>query len=130
MPAGLASLCDQTVGAPGNGGTCLRRSADHHEDEDPGVPKVLDESPLFAERERDDVHLGLDAYRDVVATDEGHQQVYRDGATARPFAHHIDRRSQGGFNRSSQHRLGEASVGVRRRLPQGCAIRGFCVVGC
>jgi putative transposase len=44
--------------------------------------------------------------------------------------HHSDAGSQGGFNRSSQHRLGEASVGVRRRLPQGCAIRGFCVVGC
>jgi putative transposase len=29
-----------------------------------------------------------------------------------------------------QHRLGEASVGVRRRLPQGFASRGSCGVGC
>ena len=43
---------------------------------------------------------------------------------------HTDRGSQGGFNRWSQHRLGEASVGVRRRLPQGFASRGSCVVGC
>jgi transposase InsO family protein len=52
---------------------------------------------------------------------------------AHPFdetIHHSDARSQGGFNRSSQRLLGEASVGVRRRLPQGCAMRGFCVVGC
>jgi putative transposase len=44
--------------------------------------------------------------------------------------HHTDRGSQGGFDRWSQHRLGEASVGVRRRLPQGFASRGSCVVGC
>ena len=44
--------------------------------------------------------------------------------------HHTDRGSQGGFNRWSQHRLGEASVGVRRRLPQGFASRGSCGVGC
>ena len=43
---------------------------------------------------------------------------------------HSDHGSQGGFNRWSQHRLGEASVGVRRRLPQGFASRGSCVVGC
>ena len=40
------------------------------------------------------------------------------------------RHDEGGFNRWSQHRLGEASVGVRRRLPQGFASRGSCVVGC
>ena len=44
--------------------------------------------------------------------------------------HHSDAGSQGRFNRRSQHRLDEASVDVRRRLPQGCAIRGSFVVGC
>jgi putative transposase len=54
----------------------------------------------------------------------------RQGHPISDAIHHSDAGSQGGFNRWSQHRLGEPSVGVRRRLPQGCASRGFCVVGC
>ncbi|WP_372509624.1 DDE-type integrase/transposase/recombinase [Mycolicibacterium smegmatis] len=43
---------------------------------------------------------------------------------------HSDRGSQGGFNRWSQHRLDEVSVGVRRRLPRECASRGFSAAWC
>ena len=43
---------------------------------------------------------------------------------------HSDRGSQTGFKGSSQHRLGGGSVGARRRLRRGCAIRGSCGVGC
>lgn len=44
--------------------------------------------------------------------------------------HHSDAGSQGGFNRWSQHRLDEVSVGVRRRLPRECASRGFSAAWC
>ena len=43
---------------------------------------------------------------------------------------HSDAGSQTGFKGSSQHRPGEGSVGARRRLRRGCAIRGSCGVGC
>jgi hypothetical protein len=93
VPAGLASLGDQTVRAPGDRGERLRFGADHHEDEDPGVTQVRDEPAPFAERQHDGVHAGVNADSDVVATDEGHQQVYRDRAPGRPLAHLVDRRS-------------------------------------
>ena len=40
------------------------------------------------------------------------------------------RRELAGFNRSSQHRVVVASVGVRRGLLLGSSIRGSCVAGC
>jgi putative transposase len=43
---------------------------------------------------------------------------------------HSDRGSQGGFNRSSQHRVVGAIVGVRRGLRPEFSRRGFSVVGC
>ena len=42
---------------------------------------------------------------------------------------HTDRGSNGGFNRSSQHRLVGVIVGARRGLRRGCARRGSCGVG-
>lgn len=50
--------------------------------------------------------------------------------TAGKLVHHSDAGSQGGFNRWSQHRLDEVSVGVRRRLPRECASRGFSAAWC
>jgi hypothetical protein len=93
MAAGLASLSDETISAPGDSGARLGLGTDHHEDEDPGIAEILDEAPLFAERQHYDVHARLDADRDMVATDEGHQQVYRDGAARGLFAYPIDRRA-------------------------------------
>jgi len=43
---------------------------------------------------------------------------------------HSDRGSQGGFNRSSQHRLVRASVVARRRLRLGSSSRGLFVACC
>ncbi len=94
VAAGLASLSDQTVGAPGGRRARLLRGTDHHKHKDPGIAKVLDEPALFAECQHDGVHASIDADPDVVATDEGHQEIYRDGATRRVFAHKIDRRAQ------------------------------------
>ena len=91
VAAGLASLSDQTVSAPGDSGVRLGLGTDHDEHEDPGIAEVLDKLPLFAERQHDGIHAGVDADRDMVATDEGHQQVYRDGATRGLFAYLIDR---------------------------------------
>jgi hypothetical protein len=85
---------DQTIGAPGDCTPHLCLGTDHHEDEDPGAAQMLDKPRLFAECHHDGVHAGVDADRDVLATDEGHQQVYRDGSTLRLFTHLIDRRSQ------------------------------------
>ncbi|MBF4195255.1 transposase, partial [Mycolicibacterium phlei] len=45
------------------------------------------------------------------------------GTTLQDSICHSDAGSQGGFNRRSQHRLDEVSVGVRRRLPRECASR-------
>ena len=65
--------------------------------------------------------LVADALKMAVATRGGHIA----GAVF-----HSDRGSQTGFKRSSQHRPREGSVGARRRLRRGCAIRGSCGVGC
>jgi osmotically-inducible protein OsmY len=73
VAAGLASLSDQTVGAPGGRRARLLRGTDHHKHKDPGIAKVLDEPALFAECQHDGVHASIDADPDVVATDEGHQ---------------------------------------------------------
>ena len=74
---------------------------------------MLDKLPLFAERQHDGIHAGVDADRDMVATDEGHQQVYRDGATRGLFAYLIDRRAQlagcGDADRSQRTRFGDRS---------------------
>jgi putative transposase len=43
---------------------------------------------------------------------------------------HADAGSQTRFNRSTQHRLVEASVGARRVPRRGSSSRGSCVVGC
>jgi hypothetical protein len=94
MAAGLASLSDQTVSAPGDSGARLGLGTNHYEDEDPGIAEVLDKPALFAERQHDAIDASVDADRDVVTTDEGHQQVYRDGATRRPVTYLIDRRAQ------------------------------------
>ena len=93
MATGLAPLSDQTVSAPGDGGACLRLGTDHHEDEDSGIAEVLDKPAPLAERQHDDIDAGVDADRYVGATDEGHQQVYRDGATRGLCTHLINRRS-------------------------------------
>jgi putative transposase len=58
-------------------------------------------------------------------------QRERDGHPAVPgeLIHHSDAGSQGGFNWSSQHRLVESTIDVRRGLRPGCASRGSCGVG-
>jgi len=43
---------------------------------------------------------------------------------------HSDRGTQGGFNRSSQHRSVGTSLGVRRGLRPGFSIRGSCGAAC
>ena len=89
----LASLSDQTVSAPTDSGISLRGGADHHEDEDASLAKVLDESALFTERQHGDIDPCVDTDRDVRAMNEGHQQIYRDRATGHPLAHLIDGRA-------------------------------------
>jgi hypothetical protein len=93
VATGFSPLSDQTVSTPGDSGSRLLVGTDHHEDEDPGIAKVLDKPTLFAERQHDNVHAGVDADRDVVATYEGHQEVYRDGASRGLRAHLTDRGS-------------------------------------
>ena len=75
VAAGLASLSDEPVSAPCDGGARLSHVTDHHKDECARFAKVLDKPVPFAERQHDDVHAGVDADLDVVATGEGHQQV-------------------------------------------------------
>jgi hypothetical protein len=94
VAAGLASLSDQTISAPGDRGMCLGLGTDHDEHEDPGIAEVLDKPAFFAERQYDGIHAGVDADRDMVATDEGHQQVHRDGAARGVFAYLVDRHTQ------------------------------------
>ena len=62
--------------------------------------------------------LVLDALEQAVWTGE------RDGHDLGSGAAHTDRGSQGGLNRSSQHRVVAATVGVRRGPRRGCTSRG------
>jgi putative transposase len=71
--------------------------------------------------------LPLDALEMALWTREtaGHTTQGRlDG-----LIHHSDAGSQPGLNRSSQHRLAELSVGVRRGLRRGSSSRVSCGVG-
>jgi hypothetical protein len=81
MAAGLPPLSDQTVGAPVDSLARLRLGTDHHEDEDAGIAKVVDQPAVSAECQHHHVDRGVDAHRDVAPTREGHHQVHRDGAT-------------------------------------------------
>jgi putative transposase len=68
--------------------------------------------------------LVLDAIEQAIWTRE------RDGVTdLTGLIHHNDRGSQGGFNRSSKHRLFGVIVGARREPRRGSSIRGSCAVG-
>jgi hypothetical protein len=93
VAAGFSPLSDQTVSAPGKSTARLRLGTDHHEDEDPGIPQMLDKPAILTECKHDDIHTTVDAYRDVAATHEGHQQIYRDSATRGLLAHLTDRGS-------------------------------------
>ena len=48
----------------------------------------------------------------------------REGHDTRNLVHHSDKGVQGGLNRSSQHRVVAATVGVRRGPRRGCTSRG------
>jgi hypothetical protein len=93
VATGFSPLSDQTVSAPGDSTARLRLGTDHHEDEDPGIPQMLDKPAILAERKHDDIHPTVDTYRDVAATHERQQQIYRDSATRGVLAHLTDRGS-------------------------------------
>ncbi len=54
----------------------------------------------------------------------------RQGHPIQGAIHHSDAGSQGGFNRSWQHRLVRSRLGVDRRLRRGFSSRGSCGGGC
>lgn len=122
MATGFASLRDQTVGAPGHRRARLCFGTDHHEDEDSGIAEVLDRPVLVAERQHDRVYSGVDAHLDVSATNEGKQQVYRDGTTLGLGTHLVDRGSQ--LPRRGQPECAQAARlrdGRRQRCPRQSA---------
>jgi hypothetical protein len=93
VATGFSPLSDQTVSAPGGSAASLRLGTNHHEDEDPDIPQMLDKPATLAECKHDDIHTTVDTHRNVTATHEGHQQIYRDGTTRGLLAHLTDRGS-------------------------------------
>jgi transposase InsO family protein len=55
--------------------------------------------------------------------------VWQANSNLSELVHHSDRGSQGGFNRSSQHRLVVLTIAVRRRPLRAFSSRGLCAVG-
>jgi hypothetical protein len=94
MTAGLSPLGDQTVSAPTDCLSCLNFGPHHHEDEDSGIAKSLDNLAIAAERDHRNVDSLINAHRDVATTSEVHQQIHRDGAPGGLRANMIDRGPQ------------------------------------
>ncbi|VAZ70809.1 hypothetical protein LAUMK4_00132 [Mycobacterium persicum] len=118
VSTGFTALGDQPVSAAGDRAQRLFPGADHHEDDDSGVAKMLDEPALLAEGQNDDVHPRADTHVDVTAVQEGQQQVDCHGSARSLGPHSIDGPAQ--LTSGDQAEGAQtARVGDRRR--QRCA---------